>query len=165
MQKLEELIKKIQAKKNESPDLIKGEWNKDNKYLKDSNGQTWKVTIDDKTIEYNEDGEITYMLVLADKDESNIKDDKMEKNMLDYLEVDTLTWNFPYWMHKRPEESTGIIQKRDTRGGLAFDGLVMLDYKLYKINLWERKGTEAFNIDGREERAEKARLQELSKNK
>ena len=85
--------------------------------------------------------------------------------MTDESEVDNLTWSFPYWQHKRPIEGSGVVQKRETKGGLAYDGLVMLDYKIYKINLWEQSKGDSYNIDGREEKAEKARLAELSNNK
>ena len=161
VQKLEDILNKLQKKKFETPDVVRGSWSDKTKTIKDSNGQEWTGVVDLDSVEKTDD-EITYMIVSYKKSESKIEESKLMENAQKELEVNGLTWSFPYWNHRRPEEGQAIIQKRDTKGGLAYDGLVMLDYKIYKINLWE-KPEGGFNVDGKEERAERARLAELNK--
>lgn len=155
----------IEAKKDISPDLVRGSWDNKKKVLTDAYSQEWKITVDKDSIEKSSEGIIIYMPIDLKKVKSKIPEDALIKNMMEESEVDNLTWSFPYWQNKRPVEGSGIVQKRETKGGLAYDGLVMLDYKIYKINLWENSKGDTYNIDGKEEKAEKARLAELNNKK
>lgn len=165
MDKLKELMEKFHAKKDESPRLLTGSWGKDLKVVKDKYNQVHKVIVDADMTEFDDEGDMVFVMANLECEEVKISEEQLCENLEAEIAVDQKTWSFPYWRHNRPKNGQMVLQIRITKGGLAYDGLAMIDYVIYKINLWETKNGIIFTIEGRDEQSEIARLDQLAKEK
>lgn len=175
MSKLTNALNKLKSQTSiPKADVLRGTFTKTNKNMV-IRGQKYHMIVDEDSKEYSDDENSTLELFhfSLDLDDQSLplSDDKLAESAEEEIKVRELIteqgelgkYALPYWNHQRPNQyedgvPQGIAQRRTS--GPVFDGWVMINYQLWKFNIWPAEGNEYMTIAGVPEEKERGRIRE-----